>query len=120
MVTIVPADDTLRQELCAADMGSAVECLVLLDGNRQAGYILYAGEGSALRIVELRTKQPMFADGLLRAAMNRALAQGMDRAVCAVDDLKPMLFQMGFVAQGNDAAVSLRGFFDKPCCGRTL
>lgn len=120
MVTIVPADETQRRELAVADTDDdAAECLILLDGDRRAGYILCVRESDALRILELQTEQPVFADGLVRAAMNRALAQGMERAACTADGLKPMLFHMGFTAQGGDAQVMLREFFDKPCRSRT-
>lgn len=120
MVTIVPADEAQRRKLSAADTDDdAVECFILLDGKRQAGYILCVREGNALRILELQTEQPVFADGLVRAAMNCALAQGMERAVCTDKGLKPMLLHIGFTAQGSDAQVMLRDFFSKPCTGQT-
>ena len=103
MIEIRPADPE-ELLLLGAHTGLSAENargMVLWEKGERKGYTLYAFSGQAVELLSLSAPDETMGEGLLRAALNAALA--------------PALRRLGFQETPNCLSVELREFFNRKC-----
>ena len=85
------------------------------EGERVLGTAEYRAEGETVWLTQLDCPIEALADGLMRACLNAARAQGCVQAVCALPQWLEWLQKQGFSVQNGQASVSIGAFFARGC-----
>lgn len=105
MVSILPADEAARTYLYGQlPADSQLDfCLVADEEGERLGYIVCRFEENAVCLLTVEAGDRFLVDGLIRAALNRALGQGLEFAVCRNPAMFPVLERLGFVPDAGGA-----------------
>ena len=117
MIEILPAEPETARRLAqaAAVAPEQVRALVLYDRKEPAGHVLYRSGVPAAELLFVQAEDETLREGLLRAALNAAMLEGAEEAVCLNAVLAPDLQRMGFEQNEEGWRVGLREFFNKKC-----
>ena len=119
MLSIVAADEAALHRLCVRNDGEPpVSGLVMRDGTTEIGYILYRVTGTECVLLRGQAPDEVLLEGLVRAALNAALSNGAETALCGEESLFPLLSRLRFVKTDNCFRILIREFFNHSCCGK--
>ena len=119
MLSILAADENTARRLSRKKgLPDTAACMVALERDRTAGYVLYTAEEGRVCLLHAQADTAPVLDGLLRGAMNAGYLAGCLEAVCTNPELFPVLEGLRFTSTPGLCRCSLSEFFHRPCNGR--
>jgi hypothetical protein len=116
MIAIVQADKDSCEKFCQREnIAPAADCMVLTDGDVQAGYVIYRLQDTAVQLLAVQAEEETLKDALVRAAMNAAMKQGAECAVCRTETMANLMGRLHFEKTDTEWKVSLHEFFCRSC-----
>ena len=98
MVAILPGGDYVREYLKqhTSAIPDDADCLAAQSGEELLGAIAFTVEGDTARLCAIDSPNSCIADGLIRAALNKARSRGAMTARCALASWFAQLKSLGF------------------------
>lgn len=113
MITILPADKTVLQQL---GVPAGREAMVLRDSDgRITGHATFTVTGDIVELLTVTAEEPLLVDGLIRAVLNTGDYRGAVTGLCRDESLSLTLRRLEFVAGEDGYTVSLASFFRGDC-----
>ena len=89
---------------------------VLLDGEKACGKAV-AQFGECVYLLSVEAPDALLAEGMVRAVLNAGRVREIARAVCANEELYPLLKHLEFTPCDEGMEVDIRDFFFRGCKG---